>query len=292
MSGSDTPLPFATDAKFQFYVVAFVDLLNQSDKLVKLEVEARRSLESAETLRLVDETILTTLRVRRMIIDTFERLGRFSHPGQVEPDFKGMTELRLPIFTYGFGDSFVLATPIDEDARWPDQIAAVHAVLVTAGALVLEGLASGHAVRGAVDCGHGLKLSSDEILGPVVASAYHLERKAGHPRIVIGEGLLEFLDSFRDRSADTPELALAQSFVRLCRQRCFRDNDGRVVVDYLGEELVALERESLCAMARRAYPFVQSETRRFSDAGDAKHQAMFERVGEYFDSRRQAWAGE
>ena len=103
------------------------------------------------------------------------------------------------------------------------------------GYFCLLGLARRHPVRGAIDIAWGVELPHSGLYGPVVANAYELESKvARYPRIVVGQRVVGFLETYVSNSSDDPFMLANRMWAELCQGMLFKDVDGCWIVHYLG----------------------------------------------------------
>ena len=86
----------------------------------------------------------------------------------------------------------MLSCALQPDEGHAIPILGVYDILCTCAALMLVQLAIGHPIRGGLDVGTGMVVD-DELFGAAIVKAYRLEsQRAGHPRLVVGHGLLNY----------------------------------------------------------------------------------------------------
>jgi hypothetical protein len=111
--------------------------------------------------------------------------------------------------------------------------------------------------------------------------SYQAEAKrAQHPRIVVGKGLMGYLDSSTKAPGREIERQLERNLAGGCLQHIARDTDGETIVDYAGEFVLknsGVPRE----MLKAAYDFAKRSRDEFAPNG--KHATS----GEYDDGERQ-----
>jgi len=140
------------------------------------------------------------------------------------------------------------------------------------GGMALFALSQGKALRGAIDIGLGTKLSNGEVYGSVSLDVYELESKAAqYPRIVIGHGVIDFLQRFVNKA--NPSLASkTDKDIEVCvgmKENLLKmlvyDFDKVVILDYLGEtlrtSLTNTEDAKNCfpALINNAVKFIETE---------------------------------
>jgi hypothetical protein len=123
-------------------------------------------------------------------------------------------------------------------------------------------MAIGVPIRGGIDLGFAMNIGPDEIYGPALASAYHLESKvAAYPRIVVGKTLVSYLKELSD-SRPEPEIEkvnclLANKSLALLTT----DDDGNMIVDHLGDYIrnILQKIPDIADAVSKAYMFASSE---------------------------------
>ena len=100
----------------------------------------------------------------------------------------------------------------------------------------LFSLAAHHPLRAGLDVGVGTRLSTGEVYGSALERAYFLESNlAKYPRILVGDGLLEYLDWVSAQAPRSDFGQLAVLTAQKCRRFVCEDNDGRSMLDFLGD---------------------------------------------------------
>jgi hypothetical protein len=85
------------------------------------------------------------------------------------------------------------------------------------------------------------KPGDPEVYGPVLGNAYTLETKmAEYPRILVSNGLIEYLATMSRLSQTTPLGRLATSLAGDCKRFITVDTDGKPMLDFLGEQMARL----------------------------------------------------
>jgi hypothetical protein len=221
-----------------FYVVAFLDLLGQQDKLRKL-------------------TVLPNIDNQEEIAAFKLKIGEFYKPlyalrtffeGSIIPFIEGgIDENELspsdrellqkfrstPIFHRHFSDSLIVHIPLHEKSGiFPCR--AIFGVLAATALTFLSCMIHSVALRGGIDIGLAMELEEDEIYGPAIARAYNLEsRVAQYPRIVIGEDLIQYLRMISEKTSTMEEKSNAMLATRSLKLLAI-DDDGYTFLDWLG----------------------------------------------------------
>lgn len=278
---------------FGFYVVGLFDILGQGKALEGLKKLPGTEEERNQYATHLQKTIRTVNSVRSLLgqfVDIFNQ-GR-TNPKRHE----GLLEEQRPIYDslmnvemkhWVFSDTIIMFAPImvpmDKFSITP-LLALLHAAAGT----MIDKLSEGIVIRGGIDIGIGGQFWKGELYGPALAQAYHLEsRVASWPRILVGDGVREYLDAWK---ADTSTQMLAvinQGLARKCRSYLSQDEDGQWILDYLGKDVqVRLSTNPPHAETlSKAFEFVKHEHQRFQTQGKQDLAFKFSQLKRYFESR-------
>ncbi|GAB5496238.1 MAG: hypothetical protein Phyf2KO_13180 [Phycisphaerales bacterium] len=234
-----TDIPETIDVKH--YICACCDLLGQSNSL---------SLWPSYTDELspeAEETIAKSLRdAARFRLGLMNTVNGFleqgceprEYPATATPEQTELADKILSplIHTQAFGDTVLIYAPAIVDELY--QVKAVLGLLMSVGMMFRHSLTNGIPMRGGIDLGPGCQLFTNEIYGPVLAAAHHIESKiANYPRVVAGPGLINFIDMLINyNNSENKNLErVYRGTGHNMRQHLIADADGRLVVDYAGE---------------------------------------------------------
>jgi hypothetical protein len=222
------------------YAVCFFDLMGQSSSLTALsslpttpDEERAFALAAARTIGRVMETRATLLKY----VQGF---------GRVEPDIRapsGATSEQTASFdlhrqvllkTQCFADTILMYFAFPTEVS--HGIKSLLGMTMGVGSTMLLLLSQGIPARGSIEVGIGTDALPDEVYGPVLSSAYHLESKvAKWPRLVVGPGFVSFISALAARPGDRPEDILSRKTGEIIKKLVSIDSDGQPIVDYLGE---------------------------------------------------------
>jgi hypothetical protein len=288
-------------AIFGPHVVALIDFLGQSSELAKWDFVPTTVTETAKWVPAVRDTLSRVLMWREEFEKRFA--AYLQSLRQYEEQFAPSepTELRRCFDEYRqttirhqhFSDTLIFYSPLqNEHAYW--QVSNVAGMLVTCGALMLAALNMKTVFRGSIEVGMLTRFPPDSAgrpadpYGPALAKAHQLESKvADYPRIIIGPGLLSYLDA-TIKNPDTDAPAQANRAVAAdCGRHVTQDTDGCWIVDYLNDTFANTGGNSAGwrQMQADAFVFVQSELARFKYAGDDQLEKRYECLQAYFCSR-------
>jgi hypothetical protein len=189
------------------YVVAWIDLLGQSDLLVSLpqinlSSDDKRKFEKAGTnLHVFREELFS---LKDSVIKMIEKTKGWK-PG---------IELHVMADSAQFAISFEKKTDVQT-------LAEINVLLYALNSTMLALLAKSLPVRGAIELGLCLRTQQGEIYGTAVARAVMMEKKAIYPRVAIGGNLVEYLKS-----------SLNNTNALECLRLIDADEDGFLILNY------------------------------------------------------------
>ena len=286
------------ETHISWYVVAFLDLLGQQEKHRQLTVLPNREnpQETAEFMGKVKEIYQPVKALRKFFADSINNFTKPDNAGLFQKHEKEFLEIfrSTPIVVRTFSDSVIAHVPlIDSVAPYPCR--ALYGVLSGTAITFLSCLAWGNPIRGGIDLGLAINLDDDEIYGPALANAYSLESKIAHyPRIVIGSELVNYLRVVM-ASEPSSDLERANSFfAKACFELLVQDDDGYVMLDYLGEKIATTLQDvpKTGQLITKAYDFVIAESLKHKTAMNSKLGFRYTLLRNYFDARLHYWGVE
>jgi hypothetical protein len=166
--------------------------------------------------------------------------------------------------------------------------------------MMLEQLALGRPLRGGIDINVGVRVqtdavpeASDDLLGPVVVSAYELESgTAKWPRIAVGPGVRFFLDA---ASGEEARVSVGEIGLRLApklRDMLFLHKDGVTMFDWLGKASNDVYGRPDSTKVRKALASARSQVDLWKAQDEEESRTLARRYAEladYIDSRRYLW---
>lgn len=288
------PLSEPKDIIVQHFLVAFLDVLGQRAELRSLVSLPTNEEDLRRTATTLKRTLGFVLKVRALFKEFFTK---FSEPSEFlkllpEPERVLLRELRKSeVSFYGFSDSFVVAIPLRTDNDHCTQMNGVYAALIAACWTPVASLFDEHTLRGGIDVGVGVQLGSGEVYGAALERAYTLESEvAGHPRIAVGNELIQYLEFVRDLPVTTIPGRCAKEVARRCLRFIMKDIDGQPILDFLGEAFrEASDRAVKPDLVRKSYQFVIKEYDHWMTSGNDKLALKYKNLREYFETRKSLW---
>ena len=228
MSGADIHLCY--------YAVAFIDLLGQ-----RAAMPGRHLPENEEdAVALVRESvgrIIGTQKSFQKFYDAYTSSddGIYSYfPPEMQNQVPDMApgELRWQRFS----DGFVIFVPLGKGLV-KSPVNSIFGLLMASGLHCMVGLAAKGPVRVGIDVAWGVEYRPNEIYGAALAYSYHLESKVAQwPRVVVGEGLTDFLLHYNNAADNDLSSQFRREMAQLCLSLITTDTDGNQILHYLGPE--------------------------------------------------------
>jgi hypothetical protein len=285
-------------AMFGLHVVALIDLLGQPAQLAKWDSVPQRATETSAWESAVRNTVGRMLMWRDEFNKRFEgylqtlRNGQeqfaLSRPPEVLQQFDEYRQTTIQ--HQHFSDSLIFYSPLVNEHGYL-QVSNVIAMLCTCGALMLEALRRQSVFRGAIEVGVLTRFPAEtegcpgDPYGPALAKAHCLESMAAeYPRIVVGPGVLSYLEALRKDAADDSPARANRVVADLCCHHIAKDSDGRWIVDYLNDTFARAGGKPAGWRQTQAdaFTFVQAELARFRNEGNEKLLKRYERLAAYF----------
>lgn len=192
-----------------------------------------------------------------------------------------------------FSDLVIFYTPFDVKHELITRIRISAMLSACTCVLILENKA-GTFFRGGIEIGAGTELSNGDIYGPVLNEAHRLEKDvADYPRIVIGNKLKDFI--LRETQAPETGGFLNSVFMRvhnLCKKLVCLDDDGKMIVDYLGKtasELSQFQGSKARDFVKRALTKLENELNVARKECNRKLIKRYEKLQSYYHSRIKFW---
>jgi hypothetical protein len=296
VSAADTEQPVAigNSPLPGYYFVAFVDLLGESKKLTAIARAPRTENEKLANLRAMKEAGESVRNIRNSFAEYFSMrtvdphvLER--HPPERREEFARIRSLK--VFQIGFSDSFVIGIPLTPREGESEPVALACAVNDIANALLglaclsLAALQQGIPLRAGIDVSLGMELFPNEVYGPSLLNAYHLESQvAEYPRAAIGETLLAYLSFLEGLPNGVILNQFTASMVQHCRKFvCPSPDDGWPMLHFLSA-LVMAAPGGFVKARQEAEAWVKEQVARYVAERNGKLFRRYTRLSRYFDA--------
>ena len=267
------------------HLVALLDVLAQRDRFRSLRLP-KNADDEAEVKEVLKQTAGFVIDLRKIFRTQFEVFESGASMG-------GYTKEPIRPRFVGFSDSFVTSVPLRNDGGDLVPVVTVFSALSAAAIVMLTSLASKHPLRGGIDVGLATEIGPEEIYGTALERAYLLEHEvAQYPRIVIGEGLWNYLSAALTQfgTSKTPIAKAITAIIQKIIGLIVTDEDGKRILDYLGP--VVVENSAPEHKEYRVYPasaFLLAEQDRLVAQGNAKLIERYASFRTYFESRLSLW---
>lgn len=224
---------------FGHYLVAFVDLLGQREKLRRLNALPldENGAEYQEFVQIVKDTVGAVHDLQKTASNYFQAFTKneANNPLNKLPGFGRLNSTEIKF--QHFSDGLVIYVPLRTDENYSPS-KGVYGALAACGGLCLLGLAKKRPVRIGVSIGVAAELSENELYGKAVADAYELESYiAQYPRVVVSDEVLNYLSGYANQKCPENDLGcqITMKMAEASMKMLARDFDGRVIINYLGD---------------------------------------------------------
>jgi hypothetical protein len=197
-----------------------------------------------------------------------------------------------------FSDTFIFFSKLHNDDH-DMLLSPLLAYLGCLSILIITLLDRKIVLRGSICYGTGWETSTNhcDFYGYALARAHYLEsKKANYPRIIIDKKLYElFTDAAGEKFNINP---LIKNIAKECLMLCYKDFDGEIALDYLGEYMahglsacgkIGLSAEKI----KTIYPWITMQKEHFQNSSNQQEQERlypkYQKLEAYFESRLHYW---
>jgi hypothetical protein len=284
--GADIPAEntFSGDEKASYtagyWLVAFVDLLGQKEAFLRTDY-LPKTADAEKVNAFIAEVRASTgviLNMRKFLSMFRTGLaGGTDVLDDLSPEQREVADRlrKTRVREFRISDGVILACPLmPEDGHYP--IRGVYEVLATCVFLMSAQLAAGRPIRGGIDVGTGIEIDG-ELFGSALVKAYVLESNiAKHPRLVVGQDLVNYLNTSRQSPLSGIEGQYERKMAADGLQLFKQDVDQQWIVDYAGP--TARQRLPLLInMLKPAAEFARRARADFQLRSDAEGRKLFDR---------------
>lgn len=281
------------------YVVCLIDLLNQSEELEKWALHPPSGMLSHDFISAFYRTAHRVRQFKEMFRYYFLAGGERRVPAILNSVPVTVQEEYLRCrgcepTTQQFSDTFLFHAPLGNE--YEDVIISpLQNILYACSWAMIISLAAGTPLRGSVCLGLGAELEKGNLYGPVLAEACRIEKEAArYPRIVVSDEVFHLITDTTPFSRSRNVAAFMDILKGDCRKLLCKDHyDGRLIVDYLGQGMLDLQRcggYNLVPCIARAYRFVCSQKSKLEkEAGKEVLVERYINLKRYFDDRIAFW---
>ena len=283
------------DLSYGYHAVAFLDILGQQNEWKEEEGLPENKEEFDILLKKLRRTIGFIDELRKQLKATSEIMSgesefqsKLSEP--IKSEFKRLKNSDVIIQT--FSDSFVVSASLRITKDVPVPINGLREILFGSALTQIYTLARKHVMRGGITVSTGIRMpEGKEIYGPALNEAYLLEKDiADYPRIVIGNGVMDYLNECLNVSGDSKEDKLTKLFAERCKSIITLDEDGVPILDFLCKEIVDLTKNLPASADGKEIlvlvkEHITEQLNYWKNLRDEKLISRYERLMKYFNSR-------
>lgn len=266
------------------YAVAFIDLLGQ-----KAEMPSRHlPPDQSEAIAMVKKSVVKIVGTQNLFESFYtsfsSKEGLYSQlPKDVQERLPDMApgELKRQVFS----DGMVIYVPLGNGVV-KSPVNSLFGLLMASGMLCGIGLGAGGPLRVGIDVAWAVEYRPGEIYGAAVAHAYQLESEVAQwPRVVVGEGLLDYLRYYAESSGEDISVQYRRKMAELCQRLISEDVDGQSIVDYLGGGFREAAPDGLGEeILIRARKFIDAQLHYWENERVDKLFQRYKNVQQYFES--------
>ena len=276
------------EIQFGYYLVAFIDVLDQRTALKALTDLPSDEEEKKEFIEKLKETFGVVDGVRKLIKSSYEAYLRTNESlleklNEEQKDiYKKLRKTELK-FQY-FGDTILTFCSLANNLGITP-INAVYNILITYGNMLLISLAAKRPLRGAIEIGIGGEFFPGEIYGSCLNEAFRLECEiAQYPRIIIGKNVIAYLLSQKEKEGDDVATRYQKRLAETCLELITEDVDGYYIVDYLGKRFREFMKRAKVeeTIIKDAFAFVQEQAEKWQKGQNTKLAFRYNLLRQYF----------
>lgn len=278
-----------------YYCILYLDVLGQSHLLDQLERLPETQEEEAHANEILNQTANFLEHLREWFKDFFEVHAAESDWIATLPNDKRNAMgkmLETHVDMHFFSDSIQISVSLlDDGSEQSTQMNGVTAAMLAGCGMHLLSLSVGKATRGGIDVGWALKMDTGEIYGASLAHAVRLEQKdAKYPRIVVGDGLRNYLRWVQEYPFKSIFGLSAQRAAEAAERLIFKDVDGVHALDFMGSEMKQTSRDAFDSdVIESVLSFVEQERTRFRSENNHKLADRYDALWKYVTSRADIW---
>jgi len=274
-----------------YYFVAFIDIVGQRDRLKQWVKLPSNEVENENVAGILRDTSEYVRELRVKFDEYFEAVaeptGLLDH---LTPEQRAWAEHRKKTILWrrGFSDSYFMTIPCWDEPSWGAHSLAIYYCLFGICGLFIWALAKKRPFRGALEVGLGTEISKEEVYGPVNVRVFELEKGAKHPRIIVGTGLLNYLDDLEKICPDNLEGKHTKDTIQKCRNLITTDHTDTPILDPMGKGVKSVSGAVDPRMVKLAYEFVVRQEELFGRSDEKLHE-YYSHLRKYCESRLALW---
>ena len=291
------------DVKFCYYVVAFIDILGQKERLQEMTELPKMGEDREQFLNGLKKTYGYVAMTRKDIMSFFESAATSIENDSIWENHSPVTKKSVvewrttrPRFAH-ISDTIIMYVPVVNENE-VHNLCTIYNMIYSLSSIMLLSLAREIPLRGGIEIGLAGDFPDIGLYGPAIYEAHDLENRiAQYPRIVMGESLIDFLNKWERgdeelaRNVGDILTALNIRFAKASKSFLCEDIDGRPILDFMGNEMRTETAKSGNPMgiAHKDFNFVVKECERFKKEKNEKLAFRYTLLADYISSRLPNW---
>lgn len=280
----------------RYYLVAFIDILGQREKLQKLSTLPAEVGEKADFIEAVKGTIGQIVSFRKVFTGFFDAATK----QRPVPDGLNSEERRMyseiqegarkfkPQMLQ-FSDSILIFVPLSDESEniWVD---GVFATLFSLPGAFLAMASKGVFFRGGLEIGLASNIGSRDIYGPVLMDAYKLESDvARYPRVVVGKELVQFLNTMIQFKPQNAFDEIQKNLSIICWDFLLKDSDEQYIVHTLSGRYKNMAGSVVVNYLPTVIQKIHEKIDNFAENGNTQMVDRYELLKQYFQCWSPTW---
>jgi len=277
-----------------YYLIAFLDILGQSQEVLRLSRLPSNSEEEAHAAEILGSTAGHIKDIRQSFLGYFD--ARAKPTGildKLPPEKREWANRmrRCEAEVRGLSDSIVITVPLSNEDDHSTSMNGIYATLFAICGIFVAALAERKPFRGGIDIGWGVRLTEQEVYGSALVRAVSLESSvAQYPRVVIGNSLWDYLTEVEKLVTDTVFAKWARKTAADCKMLVTEDCDGLRILDVIGAGARSVAGGIKPEWVGDAYKFVVDTDERLGKEGNMKLHTRYRWLRNYLESKLRLWS--
>jgi hypothetical protein len=276
-----------------YYFIAFIDVLGQSKELLKLNRLPTTPEEKAKASVILHNTAGNIVDLREGFRKFFRARNRSTGIlDSLTPDKREIAERarRAEALITSISDAVIIAVPLSNENDHCLSMSSIYSALYAICGLFITSLAIGKPFRSGIDTGIGVPISKNEVYGGALVKAYKLEKSsAKYPRIVVGDSLIEYINTVQKQNSNTDYAKLAKKWAGDSKLYIIDDKDKTKMLDVIGEGVKSISGGVDSKLVETAYRFIVQSQKEFKNSGEIELYFRYGYLRDYFESKLSLW---
>lgn len=263
------------------YAVAYIDLLGQKAAMPSRHLPSN----DIEAIEMVKKSVGRIIGTQKLLENYFRS---FTSTSTLYSRFPPEMQVALPDMAPGelkwqyFSDGLVIYIPLGKGlTKSPTN--SIFGLLTACGLTCLVGLATKSPLRIGIDVAWAVEYRPNELYGSALAHAYKLESEVAQwPRVVVGEGLIDYLKHYASPEEKNPSSQFRKSMALECLNLIALDIDNNHIVDYISKEFSNFSNQPFdLGIFQKANNFAQEQYAFWVKEDNQKLAKRYENLNKY-----------